>query len=147
MKIAPYQERYNGYKRALTELGLTETCAISMHTVNSLMYGYECTLDLLEKNPALDAIMAAVDVQGIGALRALKERGIKVPDQIRLVSLTGHIIGSMLETTMTSMEMPAREMGARAALMTISDIDSPSEQTATPQHLVFTSSLTERESS
>lgn len=90
--------------------------------------------------------MAAVDAQGIGAMRALKEQGIQVPDQIRLISLTGHIIGGMLETSMTSMEMPAREMGARAALMTIHDIESPSERSSSPQHLVFTSTLVERES-
>ncbi|OYP57012.1 LacI family transcriptional regulator, partial [Lachnotalea glycerini] len=64
MKIAPYQERYNGYHRALKELGLSETSAISSSPVNSLEYGYQCALDLLEQNPNLDAIMAAVDVQG-----------------------------------------------------------------------------------
>lgn len=47
---------------------------------------------------------------------------------------------------MTSMEMPAREMGARAALMTITDIEASSEQVSSPQHLVFSSSLAERES-
>lgn len=146
MKIAPYQERYHGYQRALTELGLPETSAVSTSSVNSLEYGYQCALELLEQNPNLDAIMAAVDAQGIGAMRALKEQGIQVPDQIRLISLTGHIIGGMLETSMTSMEMPAREMGARAALMTIHDIESPSEHSSSPQHLVFTSTLVERES-
>lgn len=147
MKLAPYKERYNGYCRALKELNLPETSAISDSHVNSLEYGYQCALDLLEQNPRLDAIMAAVDVQGIGAMRALKESGIKVPDQIRLVSLTGHSIGGMLETTLTSMEMPAREMGIKAALLTISEIESSSEQKGSPQHLVFTSSLIERESS
>ena len=90
--------------------------------------------------------MAAVDAQGIGALRALKEKGIKVPDQIRVISLTGHIIGNMLETSITSMEMPAREMGMKAAQMTIEEIESPSDQKPSPQHLVFSSSLVERES-
>lgn len=147
MKLAPYRGRYNGYLQALKELGLSETSATSSSPTNSMEYGYQCTLDLLEQNPALDAIMAAVDVQGIGAMRALKESGIKVPEQIRLISLTGHIIGSMLETTMTAMEMPAREMGVRAALLTIRDIETPADQKTSPQHLVFASSLVERESS
>jgi len=147
MKTAPYQERYNGYHRAIEEFGLAETTTVSTTPVHSFLYGYQCALDLLEQNPDLDAIMAAIDAQGIGAMRAIKEQGIKIPDQIRIISLTGHIIGGMLETSMTSMEMPAREMGARAALMTISDIDSSAEQASSPQHLVFTSSLVERESS
>lgn len=147
MKLAPYRERYEGYRRAITELGVPEISAVSSSPVNSLEYGYQCTLDLLEKSSGLDAIMAAVDVQGIGAMRALKENGIKVPEQIRLMSLTGHIIGGMLETTMTSMEMPAREIGIKAARMTIEEIEAPSEQKPSSQHLVFSSSLIERESS
>ncbi len=146
MKIAPYRERYNGYIRALNELNLSETTAIpeSVYSLNSLEYGYNCALELMSKNPYLDAILAAVDVQGIGAMRALKEKGIQVPSQIKLISLTGHIIGSMLETTMTSMEMPAKQMGRQAALMTINEIESTDSHI--PRHLVFSSALVERES-
>ncbi|MGN0405281.1 MAG: LacI family DNA-binding transcriptional regulator [Bariatricus sp.] len=147
MKLAPYRERYNGYLRATQELGLPEISASSSGPVNSLEYGYQCALELIDRNPDLDAIMAAVDAQGIGAMRALKENRMKVPDQIRLISLTGHVIGEMLETTMTAMEMPAREIGVKAALMTIEEIEAPSDQKPSPQHLVFSSSLVERESS
>lgn len=147
MKLAPYKERYEGYHRALEELGLSETTAVSSSTVNSLEYGYQCTLELLDKNPDLDAIMAAVDIQGMAAMRALKENGIKVPEQIRVISLTGHVIGEMLETAMTSMEMPACEMGRKAVQMTIDEIEAPSDQKPSSQHLVFSPSLVERESS
>ncbi len=146
MKLAPYRERYNGFSRALKELGLNETCAVSNESIHSMEYGYDCTLDLLEQNPNLDAIIVAVDAQGIGAMRALKENGFKVPDQVRLISLTGHVIGRMLETTMSSMEMPAHEMGANAARITIEEIEASSDQKPSPQHLVFSPLLVERES-
>lgn len=147
MQLTPYRERYEGYHKALTELGLPETTAISQlpANLNSLEYGYDCVLELLEMNPDIDAIMAAVDVQGIGAMRALKEKKC-LPHKIRVISLTGHIIGGMLETTMTSMEMPAYEIGAKAASMTIDEINAPDSNKPSPQHLVFTSSLVERES-
>lgn len=147
MELAPYRERYEGYRKALEELHLPETTAISHQpsNVNSLEYGYDCALELLEGNPKLDAIMAAVDIQGIGATRALKEKGY-LPHKVRVISLTGHIIGSMLETAMTSMEMPAYEIGTKAARMTIEDIEADSTKKSAPQHLVFNSSLVERES-
>ena len=147
MQITPYRDRYEGYRKALAELGLSETSAVSPQpaSVHSLEYGYDCTLELLGTNPKLDAIMAAADVQGIGALRALKEQGRRL-EQIRVISLTGHIIGGMLETAMTSMEMPAHEIGVKAALMTIEEIDSPEEHKSGPRHLVYQSSLVERES-
>lgn len=146
MELSPYRERYNGYKRALEELGLTETSTLSSIPDNSFEYGFQCTEDLLEQNPNLDAIMAAVDIQGIGAMRALKEHCISIPDQIRLISLTGHFIGSIMPTTMTSMEMPARLMGEKATLMTLEEINAPDDSKPGCQHLQLSSVLAERES-
>lgn len=146
MKIAPYQGRYAGYKRAMAELGLPEISSSSPEPCNSFEYGYECTNQLLDENPELDAIMAAVDVQGLGAMRALKERGIRVPDQVRVMSLTGHAVGGMLETSMTSLEIPAHEMGIKVTQMIVEEIDAPTDHKPSPQHLVFSAILEERES-
>lgn len=144
--LATFRERYNGYHRAMKEAGLAETLASSDHPCNSFEYGYECTEELLLQNPQLDAIIAAVDIQGMAAMRALKDEGISVPDQVRLVSLTGHSIGDILETTMTSLEMPAREMGEKATQMIIQEIEADSGSKPSVQHLVFPASLVERES-
>ena len=111
-----------------------------------LEYGYECTQQLLDENPDLDAVIASVDVQGLGAIRALSERGMRVPEQVRVMSLTGHEVGGMLETSMTSMEMPAHEMGAKAARMIINEIETPEGKKHAAQHLSFAVSLAERES-
>lgn len=145
--LAPYRERYNGYHRAMEEENLTETIAASSEHSNSFEYGYQCTEELLDKNPNLDAIMAAVDIQGMAAIRALKDRNILIPNQVHLVSLTGHSIGGLLETTMTSLEIPAREMAQKATTMVIEEIESASDAKPSVQHLVFPASLVERESS
>ena len=87
-----------------------------------------------------------MDVQGLGAIRALSERRYRVPDQVRVISLTGHEVGGMLETSMTSMEMPAHEMGVKAAKMLIDEIEAPTGKKPGPQHLIFSASLVERES-
>lgn len=144
--LAPYSERYQGYIHALAELGLPETSCFSIKASNSFEYGYQCAQRLLDQNPKLDAIMTAVDIQGLGAMRLLKERGINVPTQMRLLSLTGHAIGGMLETSMTSFELPAREMGEKITRMIIEEIEAPSDRKPSPQHLVFNASLVERES-
>ena len=48
---------------------------------------------------------------------------------------------------MTSLEIPAHEMGKRDALMAFEEFDAPSDQKPSPQHLVFEATLVERESS
>lgn len=146
MEIVPYRGRYKGYKKAITKYNLPEITTTSTQPCNSFEYGYQCTCQLLDKNPQLDAIMTAVDVQGLGAMRAIKERGFRVPEDIRVMSLTGHAVGSMLETSMTSLEVPAYEMGEKVTRMIIDEIEAPSDQKPSPQHLVFSASLVERES-
>jgi LacI family transcriptional regulator len=144
--LAPYRGRYEGYRKAVRELGLEEITSSDDREVNSFGYGYACACQLLDENPGLDAIIAAVDIQGLGAIRAITERGLKIPDNIKVISLTGHRVGRMLETTMTSMEMPAFEMGKAAAEMTIDYIEADSKHKPARRHLCFSATLVERES-
>lgn len=145
LHLAPYKERRDGYSRAIRELALEENFSECDLPVNSFEYGYACANQLLDDNIALDSIIASIDVQGLGAIRALRVRGL-TPAQVKIISLTGHAVGRMLETSMTSMEMPAHEMGACAAKWIIERIESPPEQDSAPRHLTFAPTLVERES-
>ena len=146
--LSPYRGRYDGYCKGTERFGLKEIYSESSEPVNSFEYGYQCTIQLLEENPGLDAIIAALDIQGLGVIRGLKERGIAMPEQVKVLSLTGHALGSMLQTSMTSMEMPAHEMGEKAAQMLISDIEaSLAGKKISPMHISFPYNLVERESS
>ena len=77
-----------------------------------------------------------------GAIRAIKKSGRKIPNDIRLISLTGD---SILETALTSMEIPAIEMGHYATEVIINLIESSEETKRRRQHIVFESTLRERE--
>ncbi len=144
--LSPYRGRYEGYRKAVQELGLEEIVSSSEREVNSFGYGYDCALQLLDENPDLDAIVAAVDVQGLGAIRAAAERGLKIPEQIKIISLTGHRVGRMLETTMTSIEMPAFEMGAAATRLVVDVVEADPKHKPSHRHIAFAPQLVERES-
>lgn len=147
-QLAPYKERYEGFSKTAEELGLEAHYCESSRPINSFEYGYDCANQLLDEIPDLDAILAAVDVQGLGAIRAVTERGLRIPDQIKIISLTGHEVGAMLQTTMTSMEMPALRMGEKASVMLIEEIEASSTpgHSYVPQDLTFPMTLEERES-
>lgn len=146
MKLSPYHYRYQGYKKALKELGLSEITAEAKEENQGLDYGYQATQLLLTKDSQLDAIMAATDAQGIGAMRALKEAGKKIPRDIRIISLTGHDLGRMVETTMTTMEMPAWKIGEKAAQLVLEQIEGKGKNVTPIQHVVYDSVLIQRES-
>lgn len=145
-ELAPYRGRYEGYRKAVEQLGLEEITGSSDRIVNSFGYGVESAVQILDENPEIDAIIAAVDVQGLGAIRAAAERGLKIPEQIKIMSLTGHRVGRMLETAMTSMEMPAFQMGEAAANLVIDEIEADARHKPAHRHINFAPILVERES-
>lgn len=145
MEIAPYADRYFGYRKAVGEYHLEEITAEKESKLRSMKYGYDCTLQLIDRYSRLDAILAATDSQGMGCIRALKENGYAVPGMIRVLSMTGHHVGDMLETTLTSMELPGYEIGQRAADMTIQAIEHGGKKRSL-QHLSFLAVMDERES-
>lgn len=142
--LYPYKGRYDGYSKAIRNLGLKEYVSECSLEVNTFDYGLVCANQLLDNVHDLDAIIACVDVQGLGAIRAIKEAGLTT-DKVKMISLTGHQVGQMLLTTMTSMEMPAHEMGMMTAKMIIEDIEAPDDQKPSTQHLTVTAVLKERE--
>ena len=147
LHLSPYAGRRKGYCEGVARYGLEEIFSESDKQVNTFQYGYECTMQLLDENPELDAIIAALDIQGLGVIRALKDRGLEMPGQIKVMSLTGHHLGGMLQTSMTSLEMPARQMGEKAAQMLISDIEAAAAgKPNSPVHISFPHTLVERES-
>lgn len=146
LEIIPYKERYKGYKKAMRECGCQEYLAkSSLPKGNYFKDGYEGVSQLLEQNPNIDGIMTAVDVQGIGVIRALKERGIKLSEQVKIISLTGHSIGGLMETSLTSIEVPSYEMGEQSARMIIKEIEMGMDMSRELQHIVLKASLVERE--
>ena len=60
--------------------------------------------------------------------------------------MTGHMVGDMPETSLTSMELPGFEIGSRAADMVIRSIEAESKHKPSVQHLSFSATLAERES-
>ena len=146
MELVPYKERYQGYQNAIKECGLQENVSKSrVPQYNNFTDGLKGTNYLLDKNPQIDGILSSLDMQGLGALRALKEREIAVPEQVKVISLTGQSIGSMLETTMTSMEIPALEIGKKSAEIVVGDIERNGGAIAKAQHIKFDPALIVRE--
>ena len=145
-KIPPYADRYRGYKQAIRELSLPEITAERESKLREMKYSYDCAVKLIDENMELDAILAATDAQGMGAIRALKDNGLHTPQDIRVLSMTGHRVGDMLETSLTSMELPGFEIGQKAAAMVIDSIEADDKHKPAVQHLTFSATLAERES-
>ncbi|WP_106450157.1 LacI family DNA-binding transcriptional regulator [Trichococcus alkaliphilus] len=146
MKVLPYIERCEGYKQAIQAFGLEAYVIDSKSKKESYFEdGYTGAKKLLEKDPDIDGIIVAADMHGIGVIRYLKEQKIAIPDQIKVMSLTGHSIGGMLETAMTSVELPSQQIGELITKSIVKDIEAPKNGKRIPVHQELGVTLVERE--
>lgn len=77
---------------------------------------YKLIAQFLAKHPAreFDAIFAANDEMGIGVLKALHERGIKVPSQVAVYGFNDLNVGQFVSPALTSVRVRSEELGAAA---------------------------------
>ncbi len=109
-------ERYSGYIRAHKEAGLEvpQNLYLPVDGVK-LNAGYKAIHHLLDKGVEFDGIFCYSDPLAMGALHALCERGIKVPEQVKIVGYDDSFPVRFCNPALTSVAQPVEEMGRKAA--------------------------------
>ena len=73
--------------------------------------GFQKMSEVLQRGDLPSGVICATDVMHIGALSAIKEKGLRVPNQISLVSFGDIPLAGMLETPLTTVKIPYIEIG------------------------------------
>lgn len=76
--------------------------------------GYRATRALLEKTPSITAIFAMSDVMAFGAIRAIEDLGLRIPEDISLVGFDGLAMGNYTVPRLTTVAQSARDLVDRA---------------------------------
>ncbi|MGK9236270.1 LacI family DNA-binding transcriptional regulator [Inquilinus limosus] len=100
---------------------------------------------LLARAPDLDGVFFATDVMAVGGLLECQRRGIGVPGQIAIVGLGDLEIGRQLQPALTTIRIPAYEMGRRAGDLILARLGKGSAEESRIIDLGF--SLVRRQSS
>jgi DNA-binding LacI/PurR family transcriptional regulator len=96
-------ERYRGYAAALQEAGLEADACLQVDATESTeQAGYAAMQTLLERNATFDAVFAASDLIAIGAMGALSERSIKVPEQVAVAGFDDIPMARFLNPPLTT---------------------------------------------
>lgn len=135
-------ERLAGYTRAMDEAGL-ECEGLVMLDGWRTRDGYNMTHRLVDQGTP-DAIFAFGPRIAAGAASALRERGLRIPEDVALVCVDDFGIGSDLDPFMTVVLQPEREMGRRVGEMLIERILG--KYTGEPREVVLPASLVIRRS-
>jgi LacI family transcriptional regulator len=99
---------------------------------------------LLTVRPRVDAVFAANDPSAIGAMKAVWEAGLKVPDDIAIVGVGDIALGDLLRVPLTTVGWSRRDQGRHAAELLFNGLDLEVDE---PQRVIIPPRLIVRESS
>ncbi len=119
------KERYDGYVRALREHGLSVSRQLVRIADAKQQGGYKRTHDLMTERPAITALFVANNLMTLGALDAIHERGMKIPDDISVVGFDDMACATLLEPPLTTVAQPTYELGQRAAELLLERLKQP----------------------
>ena len=141
----PASARAAGYRRALEAHGLPHDPSRVTHADFSVAGGQEGVARLWSARRDIDALFCADDVIAIGAMRALRARGVGVPDEVAVVGMDDIPEGLLCTPTLSSVSLGAAERARRAAELVFAALGSPGPSAArrvmvAPQLLVRESS-------
>ena len=84
--------------------------------------GAEAMRTVLAQEPDIDAVFAASDLMASGALRALRDAGLRVPQDVALIGFEDAPVARQCEPPLTTVHQPVEEMGRRMAELLVSRI-------------------------
>jgi LacI family transcriptional regulator len=95
-------------------------------------HGYELVVRLLERGPKFRALICLNDRLAFGAYQALSEAGLRVPDNVSIVSFDNDEIASYLRPGLTTIALPHEEMGRQAVRLLLSEEQDDEHLVAMP---------------
>jgi LacI family transcriptional regulator len=118
------RHRREGYRQALRAAGLAEPARAVVSGPWSETWGREAVDALLQRRPAIDAIFCGSDQIARGTADALRDRGVRVPDDIAIVGFDNwSIVAEATRPSLTTVDMNLHELGRQAGLRLLAMID------------------------
>ncbi len=138
--------RLEGYLNALKKHKIKIDNDLIIHCDFNQDYAFFATEELLAMKKRPDAIFTISDRMAIGAMLAIKKKGLEMPHDIGLVGFNDEPILSLVSPSISSVEQPSFELGKMTAKLFIETMHNNTEE-AIPVERILKTTLFIRESS
>ncbi len=128
-------ERLRGYRMALREAGIAHNPTFERSGDFTEAGGYAAALELLAMSPRPTAIFAANDSMAIGVLSALRESGVRVPDEMAVAGFDDIPLARYMDPPLSSVHVPICDLGARAVELLLNGIAHKNGHTRKREHV------------
>jgi LacI family transcriptional regulator len=142
-------ERFGAYREVMLGLGGFDDRLVrfgapyQIDLTSAQGHGYQAARALLADVPRPTAILCSNDILAAGALQAIHEAGLRVPDDISIIGFDD-TLAEYLSPLLTSVRLPARRLGQAAARLVIDDLEGAAPQA--PAHLTLEAEFMPRQS-
>jgi DNA-binding LacI/PurR family transcriptional regulator len=116
------RERLRGYENAIKEHNIKYSYDLEYIKESNVEWGKFMTEKYLNSNNPPTAILACNDLLAAGAIQAVKEQGLKVPDDISVIGFDNTIISTITDPPLTTIAQPMQGMGKQVMDLMDGDI-------------------------
>lgn len=106
-----FHDRYRGLAETMIAAGHDAGCELQYDATNSQEAGYDAARRLLASGSAFDAIFAASDTIAIGAMKALWDAGLSIPDDVAIIGFDDLPAASLTHPPLTTIQQDYRRAG------------------------------------
>jgi DNA-binding LacI/PurR family transcriptional regulator len=106
-----FHDRYRGCCEAQKSNGININPALQVDALSAEQSGYDSMIELLSRKARFDAVFAASDLIAIGAIRALEERHMRIPEDIAVVGFDDIPAASLAHPPLTTVQQDYRRAG------------------------------------
>jgi len=138
------QDRLAGYKEALQANGIQVEDGLIAEGDYTESGGMTAMRRLLHASPT--AAFIASDTMAIGALRVLAQVGLRVPEDVALVSFDDIPISGAVQPPLTTVRQPIERLGATAVDLLVGLLERPASEASAAQRIVLSAELAVRKS-
>lgn len=120
--------RLQGVRNAIKEHGIDLPQERIVNSNSLLSDGLRATKKLLKMNPRPDAVICANNPIALGVLQALQDKGIRIPDDMALITFDSYPFSLFTEPQMTVVDINMYDMGQEAGRLILKKLKNPKIQ-------------------
>jgi LacI family transcriptional regulator len=122
-----YEDRLNGFKKALQDNGLPDEPGQVVVTDLSERAGVEVARQIIEMKTRPDGLFFSNDLCAAVCMKTLKDAGIKIPEEIAIIGFNNDTISRLVEPQLSTVNYGGREMGEIAATNLMGQLNGRAE--------------------
>lgn len=140
-----FKNRYLGYKQAIIDNGLEFDENLVIETVSKVNEGKKTAKIMLDMDRPPDAIFSSSDFTALGAIQEIRERGLRIPEDISVIGFSNEPFTKFMELSITSVDQSPTEMGRITAQVFLEEVNN-GKKIKSEKHVVLTPELMVRQS-